>query len=333
MANLSRYCERIQESLLRYCDSLKVDSRGNLQNEALYAEYVFRDVINLAFGWNLKNANEDDVLTAGFDLVDPEERILIQVTKDSSRAKIEHSFETLESTAYQGYRFLFMLLVSNHPKYTRSFESPQGIVFDPAQDILDIAQLMKRIRALPIAKVHEVYECVEQHLESTLDARNIPTSLGKVLMALAPHDMVSGKKLDKTVAFMISDKISVNKLGAYHRRISRAATFSHLVVQLYGAYAAAGTYEGETILVSLADDYDVLAAREDDSLAIFDGLVDVLMDRLERDASVADVTYEMRRFCVTIVLVDAFMRCRIFRGPNVFDGGGVPDDCLRRCEA
>lgn len=84
MANLSRYCERIQESLLRYCDSLKVDSRGNLQNEALYAEYVFRDVTNLAFGWNLKNANEDDVLTAGFDLVDPEERILIQVTLVSS---------------------------------------------------------------------------------------------------------------------------------------------------------------------------------------------------------------------------------------------------------
>lgn len=329
MANLSRYCELIQELLLRYCDSLRVDSRGNLQNETLYAEYVFRDVINLAYDWDLENANATDSRTAGFDLVDTNARILIQVTKNTQRTKIEHSFETLDSATYQGYRFKFLLLVPNRPKYSKPFKPPQGIVFDQTQDIWDMAFLMERIRALPISKVQEIYECVDRHLESTLDIKSIPTCLGKVLRALVSGAMVSSKELERTVAFKIADKISVNRLGAYHGRIVRAAKYSHWVVQLYETYAAAGTCEGEAILFSLADDYDMLAVRDEDSLTIFDGLVDVLMDRLAHDASLQDIAYEMKRFCVTIVLVDAFMRCRIFKGPDVMSGGGAPDDSIR----
>lgn len=55
MAMLSDYCRRIQELLLRYCDSLRVDSGGNLHDEAIAAENVFKEILNATYGWNLTN--------------------------------------------------------------------------------------------------------------------------------------------------------------------------------------------------------------------------------------------------------------------------------------
>lgn len=326
MAMLSDYCRRIQELLLRYCDSLRVDSGGNLHDEAIAAENVFKEILNATYGWNLTNANAADPLTAGYDLIDDEEHILVQVSKDDSSEKIRHSFSALDASSFQGYTFKFMMLVPRHRRYSKSFDPPRGIHFDGQEDVLDISSLMNYLHNLPLATVREVHELVEQHMMSAVDVRSIPTCLGKVVRALIPKSLASFGDSGAVPVFRIDKKIEKNRLGAYRRRISEAAAYSHLITDLYAAYASAGTYDGQAILASLADDYDRLVAREDDSLAVFDGLADVLLDRLADDAAVSDIPYEMRQRCVNIVLADAFMRCRIFEGPDLtVEGGGHND--------
>lgn len=326
MAMLSDYCRRIQELLLRYCDSLRVDSGGNLHDEAIAAENVFREILNATYGWNLTNANAANPLTAGYDLIDDEARILVQVSKDDSSEKMRHSFSALDAPSFQGYTFKFMMLVARHRRYAKQFDPPQGIHFDVQKDVLDISSLMNYLRNLPLETVREVHELVERHMESAVDVRSIPTCLGKVVRALIPKSFESCGGLGGATVFRIEAKIETNHLGAYRRRITEAAAYSHLITELYDAYASAGTYDGQAILASLADDYDRLVAREDDSLAVFDGLVDVLLGRLADDAAVSDIPYEMRLRCVNIVLADAFMRCRIFEGPDLtVEGGGHND--------
>lgn len=59
-----------------------------------------------------------------------------------------------------------------------------------------------------------------------------------------------------------------------------------------------------------------------DSVGVFYSLEDHLLELLANDPIVADVDFELRQLCVDIVLVDAFMRCRIFEGPEVMNATG-----------
>ncbi len=226
MAMLSDYCRRIQELLLRYCDSLRVDSGGNLHDEAIAAENVFKEILNATYGWNLTNANAADPLTAGYDLIDDEEHILVQVSKDDSSEKIRHSFSALDASSFQGYTFKFMMLVPRHRRYSKPFDPPQGIHFDGQEDVLDISSLMNYLRNLPLETVREVHELVEQHMMRAVDVRSIPTCLGKVVRALIPdmRDLLSSDKFARAPVprrlgdARMSPSRGVPRLGHVHPR-------------------------------------------------------------------------------------------------------------------
>jgi hypothetical protein len=92
--------KHINMLLVMHCDSLKADGSGNLQDSAVLSEYFFRDLLNCAYGWQLEDANDTVANTPGYDLVDDERRIFVQVSKDASREKIKKSLEKIDLPKY-----------------------------------------------------------------------------------------------------------------------------------------------------------------------------------------------------------------------------------------
>lgn len=312
------YCRSIQQVLVTYCGSLRVDGGGNLQDESIYAENIFRSILNEVYGWDLLNANATEFNNSGFDLIDRDRNILIQVSKDSSSGKIQSTLERLGKRAFpEPRRIKFMFLVEEAPKYKVMFSPTQSFVFDVKQDVISIKTLMADIRDLPIERLRRVYDLVNQEIGITPNVKRIPTCLGRIVKALIPAALNEPAPVGEVVAFRIDDKIVTNALETRRHRIAEYASYTHLLTGLYSAYDAEGCNDGRLLLQSLPADYDLAAKDSSDPSSIFDNLLDILLDRLDADGSLSDIDFEMRRHCVEIILVDAFMRCRIFKGPDV----------------
>lgn len=125
------------------------------------------------------------------------------------------------------------------------------------------------------------------------------------------------------ISFVISSiSCTTDDLRTY---IAEAATYTPYLMDVYEAYDHEGSNEVPALLMSLSREYLIkrreLARESSDAIEVFYELEDRLLKRIANDPAVIDIDSEVRQLCVDIVLVDAFMRCRIFEGPNVMDAG------------
>lgn len=129
----------------------------NLQDVNVHAENFFRDLLNLAFGYDLTNINITEKNARAIDLGDAMQRIAIQVTSTSDLAKIKHThggFITrgLNST----YDRLVVLIIGEKKAYRDPALGGNG-VFEMSlkDDVWGIKDLIDKICNLPLEKLEQ----------------------------------------------------------------------------------------------------------------------------------------------------------------------------------
>jgi hypothetical protein len=84
----------------------------NLQDVNVHAETFFRDFLNLALGYQLRNINIIEKNARAIDLGDEDERIAIQVTSTAELAKIKHTHMGFVASGLDGrYDRLVVLII------------------------------------------------------------------------------------------------------------------------------------------------------------------------------------------------------------------------------
>lgn len=120
MAMLQRqtYINDIVNRLSGLASSVELRGLLNLLDLHVISEDFYVDLLNLIYGWKLRNANSLQQNAPGIDLVDDSNRILAQVTGTSTKGKIDHSLKEIPEK-YTGYHFILCQLLSTQ----RSSES------------------------------------------------------------------------------------------------------------------------------------------------------------------------------------------------------------------
>jgi hypothetical protein len=77
--NRQDYQQSIIKSLSWLSVQVEVNNRLNLTDINIHSENFYRDLLNLAFGYNLVNINIIDANAAAIDLGDEKNRFAIQV--------------------------------------------------------------------------------------------------------------------------------------------------------------------------------------------------------------------------------------------------------------
>src|SRR5882757_3724855 len=136
---------------------LSIANGGSLNHNdlAIHAENLFRDLLNLVYGWQLENANAGNQNAADIDLADRQAKLAIQVTARNDRAKIADTLDSFYSkNENSGRRLKFMLISKDAVKYKafRGYEEK----FDPAEDIIDIKKLLREINDLGAERLDEI---------------------------------------------------------------------------------------------------------------------------------------------------------------------------------
>ena len=115
------------------------------------AEEFYRGLLNLFFGWNLKNLNtEKDPNYEGVDLGDIEMRIAVQVTSENDSDKVHDSIKKFKNKSLrEGYNELYVLMFKgkgNFPKVTFAKTVGEAFVFNKPKHIIDHSDLCAKLK-------------------------------------------------------------------------------------------------------------------------------------------------------------------------------------------
>lgn len=165
MLNKEIYLKEVAKSLALLSNEVTILNAINLYDINIAAEDFFPGLLNLIYGYQLKNVNYLEKNAPAIDLYDEVNRIAIQVTSDNSSKKINHTIEEFnKNKSYNRYDRLVFLVLTQKKKYTAVFDTDGNFVFDKIKDIWDVEDLMKDIRKLDTEQIKEISKYLSKEL-------------------------------------------------------------------------------------------------------------------------------------------------------------------------
>ena len=289
----------------------------NLLDSNVLLEDVFKEILNITYGLKLQNANLIKQNIRAIDLIDCSSKTIIQVSSDNSKAKVQTSLDKIELPKYDGYTFKFVCIskgVSHLKKH--HFNVPEGISFNAETDCYDDKRILRDVLAKDIDTIRKLALYLEESiLPATADERR-PSVITYVINRLADEPLAEIAVNPDTKSFDLEPKIDFNSLKKWRDIISEYTVFSLLVDKIYRAYDEQGVNKSFAVLSSLHDLYLNLASELIGD-ALFDKLLESVYDIVNKDYEYNEsLTREELQMNIKIVLVDAFVKCKIFKKPE-----------------
>mgnify|MGYP004655452567 FL=1 len=300
-------------------DILKVEIKDsgklNLLDINVHVEDFFRDLLNLIYGWQLQNMNQRNLNAAGGDLWYDDDKIVIQVSSTTTKDKIQSSIDKLSAEQFAGYRFKFLRIDGDVIKLRKeSYNTHNDIVFNPSEDIIDISTLLKDITHLDIDCLRRVYELCGKEIVPLDTPKVTETDLAIVVKALATN-VKDWLKERRPIGFDIDKKIDFNHLEGKRRLINDYKLYIGKLNAVYGEFVDNAMDYSFIILQTLSDMYSGYLGQFE-SNALFDKIVDNARELALKSKSAKDIPVDRVNVCINVIVVDAFIRCRIFEDPE-----------------
>jgi hypothetical protein len=309
------YLKNVAESLALLSKQVELLNAVNLYDINIIAEDFFTELLNLIFGYKLKNVNVVEKNAPAIDLIDEENKISIQVTSDNSSTKIKHTIhEYIDNKAYEKYDRLIVLILTRKKKYSKPFDTNNTFIFNKESDILDVKDLVKFVRGLEIEKIRSINDflgrelCDKVYSVKETQANEIDTIID-LIEYISKHKEVK-KKID--VEIDPEYKIFKRFKDFAERLISEYTT-------LYTLYGDSIVTINETLGIDEAQDIITMLYLQDISMQFLNETNDnpikalnKLVDYFEDKLSVNGKKYD--RAAIKFYLVNEMIKCRVF--PN-----------------
>ena len=315
--NRTWYFNYIEEKLniLAY----RIETRGkiNILDLNIHSETFFADLCNIVFGLNLVNLNSFVQNTEGIDLIDTKNKVVIQVSATCTKTKIEYSLSKEIYKKYNGYDYKFISISKNASNTLKQtiFQNPYTMNFNPLQDIWDVVGILRKVSSDSIDKQRVLYDFISKELGQTVDIVKLDSNIAGIINILAENiDMTSIPP--ETVPFEIEDKIDFNNLQGVQEIIDDYKIFYHKLDQIYSEFDKGGKNKSFSVLQEIRKQYIKLKNTEKSSEEIFYEIIDNLLTIIKNSRNYVEVPIEELQMCVDILVVDAFIRCKIFKNPE-----------------
>lgn len=146
--------------------NVKLNSKSNRNDLAVISEHTICGLLNLLYGWNLRNANTSKHANfPSVDLVDPEAGIAVQVTVDNSVKKVDHTLEKFREHKLnrQFTRLIIMVITTDDP--TPTMKNREDGCFYGERDIWNVSRLLKDVENEKyVEKLQKIAEYLSREL-------------------------------------------------------------------------------------------------------------------------------------------------------------------------
>jgi len=312
--NRSKYFDFIESKLSLLATRIEMRGRLNLLELNIQSENFYLHFFNLLFGWDLVNLNAEQHNVAGIDLVDTTKKIVVQVSATPTKQKIESALAK-DLSKYKGYAFKFISISKDAKDLrTKTFSNPHNLIFSPAKDIFDIPMLLSKILEMDIDQQKGIYEFLKKELKSEPDPEKVESNLTTIITILSKEDWNQGTPPSKPVPYDIEEKISYNELAAARDLIDDYKIHYHRIDKIYSDFDKQGANKSLSILNGIHTEYLSLVPVDSPDQCFF-SIIEKVTQKIRASANYTPIPEEELVLCVQILVVDAFIRCKIFKNP------------------
>jgi hypothetical protein len=309
----------VDEKLQTLAFRIRSNNKINLTHLNIHAEQFYLRLLNLLYDAEFENANMLKQNAQAIDLIDKKRKIVIQVSATATRTKVRNSLSALRSLDLDGYQFWFLSIVEEPTKLKKkSFEVPDGISFDHQRDILGNSDLLSQLGNISIERQQVVKELVIAELKFPIDQTTPPSDLAMVIFALAKGELKDADD-EPYLPFDITAKMDANQLAVKGRAlIQEYALYSPQVDRLYSELDQAGTTKSRSVLKRVKDYYidSIATSVNKNADRILDEVQGAVRGRVLQSYADETISDEQLDFAIGIVVVDAFIRCKILEKPS-----------------
>lgn len=315
--NRSNYFDYIEEKINFL--SYRIMQRGkiNLLDLHIYSETFFANMINMLLNLELENMNAIKQNMEGIDLIDHINKVFAQISSTNTKQKIEHSLNGKVVKDYPDYRFIFVPIVGEADSLrTKTYRNPHKVLFDPCKDIYDIKSILNIVLNMKIGQQQNFYTFIKDELGGLSDQVKVDSNLASIINILAKEDLRDISGSPKVNSFEINRKIDFNNLKGARSTIDQYKVYYAKLDEKYVEFDRQGVNKSLSVFSVLANQYVKLQNEQDDDVEIFYSVINNVINIIQNSRNYVQIPYEELEMCVCIIVVDAFIRCKIFKNPE-----------------
>jgi hypothetical protein len=312
--NRSHVFNYIEEKLSHLATRIEVRGKLNLLDLHLHSENFYLHFFNELFGWQLENLNTVKPNAEAIDLIDQVNKIVVQVSATATKAKVESALAK-DLSAYAGYSFKFISISKDAGSLrTQAFLNPHKLAFDPQCDIFDVPSILKYITVLDVDDQRRIANFIKKELGAEVDVRKLETNLAAVIKILAKQDLRRGNSAIEIIPFNVDEKIEFNSLDASRDIIDDYLVHHSRVDRIYTDFDRGCVNKSLSVLDAIRGYYRAHKSQLGGD-ALFRKVADCVTDTVQDSLNHEPLPWEELELCVNILVVDAFVRCKIFKNP------------------
>lgn len=317
--NRPDYFNTIEELLNLLAERIKSRGRLNMLELNNHAESFYQHFLNELYGWVVLNENEIKQNVEAIDLVDHTNKLVLQVSATASKQKIESSLSKDSIKNYKGYTFKFVSIARDADELRKdTFKNPHEIAFNPASDIIDKNSILSKIRGLNIDDQKRIYEFVKKELINEIDPQKLESNLATVINILSKEDWNKKDSEGEKKPFQIERKIFYNNLNSAKIIIDDYSLHFNRVEKIYTEFDAQGSNKSYTVHSTIRLEYAKLKGKLSDD-ELFFAVISKVQEKVLNSSNYTSIPFDELELCINILVVDAFIRCKIFENPENYN--------------
>lgn len=317
--NRSDYFNYIEEKLQILAHRIEKRGKLNILDLHLHSENFYLSFFNKLFNWSLFNLNSVSQNIEAIDLKDDENKIVIQVSSTCTKNKVENALKKSIMAKLSAYNFKFISISKDASSLkVKKYSNPHGLLFNPNNDIYDISSILNIILTLEISQQKNIYTFIKDELGGDIDIVKLDSNLASIINILAKESLVENDDTNNINSFQIERKISHNNLIKTKYTIEEYAIHHHRVNKIYAEYDKQGGNKSISVLSSIRREYiNNLSISSDDDL--FLQIIENVKNKVLQSANFKEIPIDELELCIDILVVDAFIRCKIFKNPQDYN--------------
>jgi hypothetical protein len=314
--NRSKYFEYIDEKIHVLAHRIQTKGKLNILNLHLHSENFYLHFFNLLYGYNLVNLNSNTQNVEAIDLIDHKNKIIFQVSATCTKQKIESTLSKDIFKKYNGYSFKFISIsIDATDLRTKTFSNPHSVSFDPKIDIFDIKTILNFILTENIKSQKELYEFIKDELGGEIDIIKLDSNLATIINILSLEKWDDSHIDDNSNSFEIERKIQFNELDEAREVIKEFCIYYKKVDEKYTEFDLLGSNKSNSVLNSIKKEYRKLK-KTDNKDDIFFNTIENIKNKVLISSNLKNIPIDEIELCIDILVVDAFIRCKIFENPK-----------------
>jgi len=320
--NSQRYFNNISEWLEVLSQRIKTNGKLNILDLNIHAETFYRDLINIVYKYELQSANVSVANFEAIDLIDETNKIIVQVSSTATKQKIESTLkkESIKGYAEEGYGLQFMFVADEASSLrAKKIANPYNIKFCAADDIYDKVVLLNSISQLEIGRKTIVNDLFEKEFGQKPDSLKINNNLTTIIQLLAKENLSMTSNPTNLDYFNIDEKVTFNDLNLIKETtIDEYKVYYNKVDSIYKVFDHEGQNKRVSVLRKVTSFYEKEIIKPIENVERFFNVVNSIKDYILESNNIEVIEEDILEMCVRIIVVDAFIRCKIFRNPKEY---------------